>query len=674
LSRIPHVHRFGARYGYRRRLYFRNLISKLLTVSLRTADPIAARMRAAMLSARFEIVKAKVESMLETGPALTGEQIEEIFRRALEDELNGLLNDAYANAPWSDSVPDVAASIADACRKLRRPNRPLSPPSSRRDVPPEPGEYSHLDGADFYAAQIIANLGDDRIAAILQAIGAPVHADNIEPARTHIIRGMAKGAELAQRAFDDDILGEPVPSRALVAETYPQSPDGQMLFNRPPLAPSPTVAPQSNSYFFEHEPRRFSEVIDEVIATLKGKKIWKGDTSQQRRIMMCFAWITGNRALGTYNHLDAGLFRSGLQKIPKDFRFGTVDEGPMSRPFNEVIAEMPPLLPEQMRSNKTVNRDLSFMGTVSKALANSYWKPKFPGAIILDFAAERVKIEESENTDLRPPWKREHMECLFRSPIYLGGGGQLHRLRDDGRSLHIWHDAAYFAPLIWYYSSACREEICGLEVADVTSDHPTPHFEIRNNLTRGRDGEKRGLKRAARHRHLPIHPELIRLGFLDYVEAIRKEGHVALFPELYQQSEKRGGAFFYERAWQHMDEYICDRLPVRVNDKGKGPDIHSIRALGSSFYEVEGANENIRADVMGHARKTVNGRSYSKRIETEGLDVVLMERQAFILKYIPTLTNDIPAMPLRLLPLDQRSRVGSSRIRRVRSDAGKKQR
>ncbi|WP_394440070.1 hypothetical protein ACGGKE_03505 [Sphingobium naphthae] len=676
MSRIPHVHRFGARYAYRRRIHFRNIISRPITVSLRTADPVVARRRAAMLSACFVIVKAKVDSMLETGPALTGQQIDEIFRVALENELNSLLDDAYRNAPWSESVTDVAAEIAAACRNLRRPNRPLSPATSWREVPPDPSEHRDLDGADFYAAQIVANLGDDQVAAILQAVGAPVHTGILELARMHIIRGMGKGAELAQRAFDDDVLAAPDPALALVAATYGRSPDEQILLSRPNLAPPPVqvpaAPPQPDSYFFEYEPRRFSEVIDEVIAELRADKIWKVDTSQQRRIMMCFAWVTGDRPLGAYNHLDAGHFKKCLQKIPKDFQFGTFEEGPMSRPFDEVLAAMPPLTPQVTRSNKTVNRDLSFMGTVSKRLATSYWRPKFPGALVLDFAAERVKITESEKDDLRPPWKREHMDCLFRSPLYLGGGRDLHRLRDDGRALRIWHDAAYFAPLIWYYSSACREEICGLELADITVDHPTPHFEIRDNLTRGRDGEMRGLKRAARHRHLPIHPELIRLGFLDYVEAIRKERHVALFPELYRQSEKRGGAFFYERAWQHMADYIGDRLPVRVNKRGKGPDIHSIRSLGSSFYEVEGANENIRADVMGHARKSVNGISYSKRIETEGLDVVLAERQAFILKYVPVLTEHIPAAPINLLPLDQRSRVGSSRNRKTRSDAGTK--
>jgi hypothetical protein len=110
---------------------------------------------------------------------------------------------------------------------------------------------------------------------------------------------------------------------------------------------------------------------------------------------------------------------------------------------------------------------------------------------------------------------------------------------------------------------------------------------------------------------LPIHSELIRLGFLDYVEAIRAEGHVALFPELYRTDGKRGGQQFYAIAWHHMVDWIGARMELPRNASGKGPGLHSIRALGSSFYEVDGVNENMRADVMGHARTSVNGKHYS---------------------------------------------------------------
>lgn len=154
----------------------------------------------------------------------------------------------------------------------------------------------------------------------------------------------------------------------------------------------------------------------------------------------------------------------------------------------------------------------------------------------------------------------------------------------------------------------------------------------------GRDGEKAGEKRFARRRMLPIHPELIRLGFLDYVKAILAEGHTALFPELYLFEAKRGGGQFYDRSWRFMVEWIGDRMTLPANDKGKIPDIHSIRSLGSSFYEIDGVNEILRADIMGHARQGTNAKHYSKRLQTEGIDVVLAERRQFLMRYVPVIT------------------------------------
>ena len=75
-----------------------------------------------------------------------------------------------------------------------------------------------------------------------------------------------------------------------------------------------------------------------------------------------------------------------------------------------------------------------------------------------------------------------------------------------------------------------------------------------------------------------------------------------------------------------MVEWIADRMPLPASDQGKIPDIHSIRSLGSSFYEVDSVNEIMRADIMGHARQGTNAKHYSKRMQTEGLDVVLSER------------------------------------------------
>ena len=357
------------------------------------------------------------------------------------------------------------------------------------------------------------------------------------------------------------------------------------------------------------------------------------------------------------------LFKIGYQKFPVGYLWGSKRSGALSRPFADVVASIGSLKPEERRSASTVNTALSYLSTIAKFLARTAWHPKTPNTTVLDFSAARVSRRE-DGVDPRPPWTRHHMETMFSSPVYIGGGYGKERFVPTDNPV-VFHDAAYFAPLFWYYIQACRDEICGLAVDDIFTEGEIPYFIIRNNLIRGYDGGMSGEKRVARRRALPIHPEILRLGFLEYVQSIRAEGHKALFPELYTNPTKRGGHHFYEIAWYHIFTWIHSQRSAPISPKGKMSDIHSIRSLGSSFYELDGVNEIIRSDIMGHSRPGINGKHYSKRISTEGVAIVISERLDFIIKYIPNITADVPSRPINLLPLDLRSRLGVRTVRKM---------
>lgn len=658
MCRIPNTVRIGGRYVYRRRVHFRNLISKPLTIALQTAEPSVARRRAAMLSARFAYVKLTVEAMLSDDRTfLTGTEIEALFRRELEQELARNLGDAFSNQSHSRSMAENARPLAEAFRIARRPDRPRRLTDSDRAALVARGiDHCDMHAIEEYLAEFChsAELHDDEVSARLTAIGVPVSGTILEVARSHILRARAEAWRRTERIFDDAVIDAANPLQALMA------------LDATPALPktADTASRDDDCPFIVFDQSRFSDGIDDIIAELRQEKTWKGDCAQQRRIMRTFAWITGDRPRGTYTHLDVDAFKRGLMRLPKDYQFGA-----MATPFAEIVATLPPVIPAKERHAKTVNRDLSTMSRVSRHLAQTVWKAKQPNMLVLDFAAATLTVKDNGD-DPRPPWRRDHIALLFQSPLYTGNDGSLHRLTAEGQRVAVWHDAAYWVPLLCYYHHTCREETCGLRADEVIIDHEVAHFEIKDNDIRGRDGELAGEKRLARRRKLPLHPELIRLGFFDYVRAIRDEGHAALFPELYINSEKRGGAHFYARAWDHMANWIEDRLPGARNRAGKGPDIHSIRALGASFYEVDGVNEIMRCDVMGHARATVNGKHYSKRLATEGLALVLKERRDFIERYVPKITGDLNPAPINLLPIDQRSRVGSARIRKTRTDAG----
>jgi integrase len=285
------------------------------------------------------------------------------------------------------------------------------------------------------------------------------------------------------------------------------------------------------------------------------------------------------------------------------------------------------------------------------------WKACQANTKVLDFATLQDRIEEDEEDTLRMPWREAHFSLIFASPLYTGNQGPKKRLL-EGTDVH--HDAAYWVPLLIYYSLGTREEICGLELADVEIDAPVPYIYIRKNAVRD-------LKRKARKRKVPVHPELLRLGFREYVEALRNAEQTLLFPELYANEAKFGGAQFYAICWTFLMNWLSDRIDIPKTLKNKEADIHSIRTFGASLLDQAAINQNVVKDIMGHARTGVTATAYQKRDRVVAEETTLEERLTVLETYLPRLSGNIPARRLSIMPVTLRSRCGSSRSRKVRT-------
>jgi hypothetical protein len=670
LAKIPYVLRRGARFHYRRRLPFLKINDRPLSVPLMTSDPEAARARAAALSARFEAVRSGL-IQYGAGDWLDAEKISALFRAELTAALGKAVRRYYSGQDPRNVARDheIMAEAYDVARRLDRPDDLSGVDElalrhqgySEHDI-----DWIRMCLDRFARADAIS---DEVCIERLASIGIAPSDTLIEIARNHIQRARAAAHRRAALFVSERVQQAENPVQALL--DLPMAMDGPAYVS-PPRAASQSAAEDSGP-FVVRDSRRFWDVVDDLVATLKADGRWSRDCRQQRRIAMSFGWITGNKRLCDYTHLDVDAYKQGLRRLPATFRYGTPTSGAMSRPFADVVAELGEMPKGKPRSDATLNRDLSFMSTIASELAKTAWRPRIPNTKVLDFASAMVKGgAKKEEEELRPPWTKEHVAAILHSRIYTGGAGAKKRLKAGTRNI-VYHDAAYWLPLLWFYHHTCREEMAGLAVEDVVADHPIPHIRIINNVIRAKeDGEKAGEKRAARRRSLPIHPELLRLGFLDYHAAIVAEGHAALFPELYINSTRRGGDQYYSIAWRYVVRHLAETMPIPKTDNGKEADIHSIRSLGSSFYEVDGVNEILRADVFGHARQGTNAKHYSKRMKTEGLDTVLKERLEFICRYVPVLTSDLKPHPIKLLALEHRSRVGSGGPRKQRADQGTK--
>jgi hypothetical protein len=666
VASISYLWRRGARYHYRRRLYLRGLANSPITVPLATADPAEARRLVTRLSAKWEVMVMQMFDRASRGFLKAGE-LESVFRAGLDEELG------LAMAPQLDGR--VTAGVNQRpLRVLEATYRIAARLSADADSVPSDLIDELTDGfADKDRAAVVLmlkSLAPHRSAQrdaehVLRQLSAPVTARTIGDARVQLLLARAEaqaranfaGHPLAVRQgdpfsalLDDDVVG----SIRQGADGGVAGADGAATCSGDPHAPA-------GSLFLVPDTRRFSEVIEPTIALIRGSGSWNADMDQRRRVIHGFAWITGDKRLCDYGPADAQHFAQTLRELPVEFRWGTSAEGAMSRPLDEVLADVRAMKVKTPRGDRTYNRDLTIMARFSRELAKTSWRSRYGKDLIVDFIAYAASIAENPGDPDRMPWTEEQLVCAFSSPIYTGGGGCKRRLKANPQGI-VWQDAAYWVPLLLAYTFMSREEACGLECEEIVFEVSTPFLLVKANMTKSKDGiTAAGLKRPSRYRVIPLHPELLRLGFKEYVAAVEDDGYQMLFPELYRGDlAKRGGTRFYASAGRYLIDHVDQITPLLRTSSGKRADLHSMRTAGGSALEDSKAKQIHVDDIMGHARKGTGPRNYSQAWFAKGGAAMVKKRLTLMLKATPNLTAHLARAPLALLPLEERSRTGSS--------------
>lgn len=669
LASISYLYRRGARYHYRRRLYLRKIINRPITVPLATADPVEARRLVTRLSAKWEVMAVKMFDRASRG-FLKAAELESIFRAGLDEEL-GLAMGPYLDSGMLTAIDQRPLRVLEATYRIA-----ARPPA---DAECAPSDLIDEMTADFSTEDrravvlMLKSLAPHKAAYrdaehVLAQLSAPLTARTIGDARTQILLARAEaqarasfaGHPLAIRQgdpfsalLDDDVVAA---IRRGPGERQMRTDAADIAGNEPQTPPAPADSP-----FLTQDTRRFSEIIEPTIALIRHSGDWNADMNQRRRVIQSFAWISGDKRLCDYRPADAQEFAETLRGLPVEFRWGSPDAGAMSRPLADVLAEVATMAVKTDRSNRTYNRDLTIMARFSRELAKTSWRPRSGKDLVVDFNEYTASIEENPEEPDRMPWTEEQLLSAFSSPIYTGGGKCSRRFK-TGPHNKVWHDAAYWVPLILAYMFLSREEACGLECDELIFDIDIPFLVIRSNMTRSKDGKKpAGLKRPSRYRALPIHPELLRLGLSEYVKAIKAQGHRMLFPELYQDHHaNRGGKRFYACAGRYILDHVDGITPLLRTSSGKRADLHSMRTAGGSALEFSEAKQIHVDDIMGHAREGTGPRKYSRAWFFKGGEAILAKRLHLMSEAMPNVTAHLQPAPIACLPLEERSRTGSS--------------
>lgn len=253
------------------------------------------------------------------------------------------------------------------------------------------------------------------------------------------------------------------------------------------------------------------------------------------------------------------------------------------------------------------------------------------GKIDPELAPNRLrpkKPKRERKRDKRKAFNLDDLHAIFELPCFTGCAGW-----DRGDPFlagsQVYHRALYFAVILLAYSSARREEVCGLEIDDIFLDHAIPYIHIRDNLTRP-------VKNDVSERLIPIHPEALRLGFAKYVEKLRALGYKLVFPDLKSPTSKSPlGDRLY-------DEFIIG-LKAAVPEEGRRKRvIHSFRHTIGAALKRSKVDKETRADILGHAGESATDEIYVDATELKDMLDDLLK--------VPIVTAHLNARPIMLLP------------------------
>jgi integrase len=176
------------------------------------------------------------------------------------------------------------------------------------------------------------------------------------------------------------------------------------------------------------------------------------------------------------------------------------------------------------------------------------------------------------------------LKSIFRSPVYTAG----HRPKGGGG------DASYWLPLLALFTGARLEELCQLRPDDVMQlAYHDEGGEASAWVIRITDeGEGQGLKNAGSRRRVPLHPELERLGFVEYVQQAKAEGRKRILQKLVPSVDGKEGGNFTKWFGRYLRE-ACN-----VTDKRMV--FHSFRHLFKEVLREAEIPKEINDALTGH--------------------------------------------------------------------------
>ena len=360
-----------------------------------------------------------------------------------------------------------------------------------------------------------------------------------------------------------------------------------LTYNRQSTDFSLLEAPQNGvqARINHHKPdRKLGIILEKYLDDIKHDLKERSFNEQRDCLRYLIDWLGADYPISKIDNDKAQEVKEHLRFTPKGRNKGKLTRG-LKLLDQIAIAKESDL---EMLSKKSVNKYLTYFYSLFKwAESNSYNEDN-------PFTGIRVKDKKKKNR--RDNFTKEEVSQIING---LGDGSPSGVLKNSTQ---------YWGTLIAVYTGARRNEIAALTPDDVKQDEASGiwYFDITDEEEEGKD-----VKTDAARRVVPVHPRLLELGFLSFVEKARsKRGKRnkqcyetrLLYKLTYTDHDKWG-----RKLGRWFNENYLTALGLKTEKKT----LHSLRHSLITYLSVTGTDNAIIKSIVGHEPDTVTTQNYT---------------------------------------------------------------
>jgi integrase len=339
-------------------------------------------------------------------------------------------------------------------------------------------------------------------------------------------------------------------------------------------------------------PCLLSELVEEFCRWRQMEKP-ANETTQRRftQYLSTMLRILGDKDITLYTHNDLLGLKAKLFRWPKNVNKKKKYEG-------KSVAEIFAMPIEEYLDKRTINTN--YMGKIASVFSYAYIHGKIDREISKYLVTSLTAAEKKARK--RPPYNYDDLKIIFNN------------LPFDNSQPHL-----AWVPLIATYSGARQGEICQLLVTDIKEYKGIHYMHITEEDDDG--NIVKNVKNESSKRLVPLHPTILDMGFLDFVNKKNKEGKVVIFAT---KGKKPLTGQYYSKRYQDFNNMYF---------KGTKKVFHSFRHTVHNELKQNGVQSDLYHSITGHAPQYEMDEVYTQEHKLEN-------------KYRALLSLEYPDMPL----------------------------